>query len=119
GEGQDLGGSRALLRDEPRDPAGEDGRLAGSGAGHDEQRPVAVGHRLALARRQVREKRGLQPKVGANRSGRWSGELLEDGELVRRRDDRWHELDGRRESIHPAVIGDLSDTYPVAFASAR
>ena len=72
-------------------------------------------HRLALPGGEIRKERGLEPEVRTDRAGRWSGELLEDRELVRRRDDRWHELDGRREGIHPVVIADLSDTYPVAF----
>ena len=74
--------------------------------------------RLALPGSQVGEERGLQAKARAYRPRRWSGELLEERELVRRRDDRWHELDGRRERIHPVVIADLSDTYPVAIRGA-
>ena len=69
---------------------------------------------LSLASGQVRQQRRLEPEVRAHGPGRWSGELLEDGELVRRWDDRWHELDGRRERIHPVVIADESDTSPVA-----
>ena len=48
GEGQDLLGPRALRGDEVRDAAGEHRGLAGAGARDDEQRPLAVEHRLAL-----------------------------------------------------------------------
>src|SRR5205823_13867084 len=114
GQRQDLRRPRPLLRDEPRDAPGEDRGLAGPGSGDDQERTIAVRNRLALAKGQVGEERGLEPEVRADRPWRWSGELLEDRELVGRRDDRWHELDGRREGIHPVVIVDLSDTYPVA-----
>ena len=39
GQGEDLRRLGALRRDEPRDPPGDDLRLAGPGAGDDEQRP--------------------------------------------------------------------------------
>ncbi len=63
GEGQDLGGPCAFLRDQPRDAAREDRGLAGPGAGDDEKRPVAVGHRFALPRGEIREERRLEPQV--------------------------------------------------------
>ena len=47
-EGEDLLGPRALRRDQVRDAAREHGRLAGAGAGDDEERPLAVDDRLAL-----------------------------------------------------------------------
>ena len=48
------------------------------------------------------------------RVGRRRRQLLEERELVRRRDDRWHFLDGTGWPIHPAVIGDLPDRSRVA-----
>ena len=47
---QDLARPRALGADQPRDPMGEDARLAGACAGEDEQRPTGPCHRLALGR---------------------------------------------------------------------
>src|SRR5207245_9129172 len=99
-----LCGAGPLLRDEPGDATREHGGLAGSSPGNDQERTVAVRDCLALPRGQVGEERRLQAKVRTAGARRWSGELLEDRELVRRRDDRWHELDGRRERIHPVVI---------------
>ena len=89
GQGQDLGWLRALLGDQPRDPAGDDGRLAGPGPGDDQQRAVAVRHRLALAGREVGQQRRLDAQMrppGAR--GRRRRQLLEERELIRRRDDR-------------------------------
>ena len=59
-QGEDLRGPRAPRRDQPGDPAGDDLGLAGPGAGDDEQRPVAVGHRPELVRVEAAEQR-LQP----------------------------------------------------------
>src|SRR4029077_16202085 len=113
GQREDFRWPRPLLRDEPGDAAGEDRGLARPGSSDDEERAVAMGDRLPLASGQVRQQRWLEPEGWAYRPGGGSGELLEDWELIRRRDDGWHELDGRRERIHPAVIADVSDTYPV------
>ena len=41
-------GPRAAGGDQPGDPPGDDLRLAGSGAGHDQQRTVTVADRAAL-----------------------------------------------------------------------
>ena len=95
GQRQDFAGFGALLRDEPGDPSRDDGRLAGAGAGHDQQRALAVRHGLALAGGQVGQQRRLDAQVrppGAG--GRRRRQLLEERELIRRRDDRWHFLDG-------------------------
>ncbi len=115
GQRQDLGWLRALLGDEPRDPAGDDRRLARAGTGHDEQWTITVRDRLALARGEVRQEWWLDPEVRpAGR--RCRRELLEDGELVWRRHDRWHFVDGNGGPIHPAVINRLLDSSPVADA---
>ena len=119
-QGQDLGGLRALLGDQPGDPAGDDGRLARPGPGDDQQRPVAMGHRLALAGGQVGQQRRLDPQMrppGAG--GRRRRQLLEERELIRRRDDRWHFLDGTGWPIHPAVIHRLPDSSGVAAIQPR
>ena len=42
GQGQDLRWPGAPCRDEPRDPSGDDLGLAGPGAGHDQQRALAM-----------------------------------------------------------------------------
>lgn len=44
------------LCDQVCNPAGNDARFAGTGAGDDEQRPVDVLDRLGLFRRQIRQK---------------------------------------------------------------
>ena len=107
-------GLRALLGDEPGDAAGDDRRLAGPGAGHDEERAVAVRHRLALAGGQVRKQRRLDAEVrtagvggaaaSSSKNGSWSGDGTTGGisSMV------------AEEAIHPAVIGRLSDSSPVA-----
>ncbi len=82
-QGQNLGWPRALLRDEPGDAAGQHRRLAGSGPGDDQQRPIAMGDRLALAGCEICEQGRLHAKVRACRSRPWCAQLLEDGELVR------------------------------------
>ncbi len=89
GQRQDLGWLRALLGDQPGDPAGDDGRLAGAGPGDDQQRAIAVRHRLALAGGEVGQQRRLDAQMrppGAG--GRRRRQLLEERELIRRRDDR-------------------------------
>ena len=48
GEREDLLGAGAALGDQPGDAAGDDGGLAGAGAGHDEQRAGVVGDGLTL-----------------------------------------------------------------------
>ena len=47
-EREDLFGAGAALGDQPGDAAGDDGGLAGPGAGHDEQRAGIMGDSLAL-----------------------------------------------------------------------
>jgi hypothetical protein len=47
-EGQDLAGTRLALGDEMGDAAGDDGGLAGAGAGDDQQRARIMGGGLAL-----------------------------------------------------------------------
>ena len=49
-ERQDLLGAGALGGDQPSDAPRDHLRLAGAGAGHDQERAVAVGHRRALLR---------------------------------------------------------------------
>ena len=120
GQCQDLGWLRALLGDQPGDPAGDDRRLARTGSGHDQQRPVAMGHRLALAGGEIGQQRRLDAQMrppGAGRRRR--RQLLEERELVRRWDDRWHFLDGTGWPIHPAVIHRLRDTLRVAANQPR
>ena len=56
-QGQDLRRACTLLRDEPGDAAGEDGRLTRSGPRDNQQWAVTVRHRLALALGQVGEER--------------------------------------------------------------
>ena len=104
---QDLGRLGPLLGDQPGDPAGDDRRLAGSRSGDDEERSVAMGHGLALARGQVGEQRGLDAQVRPTGTDR-RDELLEEWELVWRRHDRWHLVrDGSRWGVHPVVISRL------------
>jgi hypothetical protein len=103
GQGQDLRRERPLLGDEPRDPPGDDRRLAGPRPRHDQERTFAVRHRLALARRQVGEEGRLDAKVRPARPGS-RDQLLEDRQLIWRWDDRWHLVDGSGGPIHPAVI---------------
>jgi hypothetical protein len=55
GDGQDVPGEDALLLHQPGDPVDDDAGLAAAGAGQDQQRPVAVDHRLALGLVQVLE----------------------------------------------------------------
>ena len=57
GQGQDLRGLGPARRDEPGDPSGDDLRLAGPGAGDDEQRTGAVGDGPELVRVEPAEKR--------------------------------------------------------------
>ena len=45
-------------------------------------------------------------------------ELLEKRELIWRRHDRWHFVDGSGGPIHPAVIRRLSDSSRVAMDAA-
>ena len=93
--------------------------LAGPGMiiAKSQQRPVRMGHRLALAGRQVGQQRRLDPQVRTpGAGGRRRRQLLEERELIRRRDDRWHFLDGTGWPIHPAVIHRLPDRLPVAVA---
>ena len=88
---QDLGRPRQLLGDQPGDAARDDRGLAGPRAGDDQQRPIAVSHRLPLTRGEVGEERRLDAEVGATRlrrGVRLRGQLREEGELVGRRDDR-------------------------------
>ena len=60
-QGEDLRRPRPTGRDQPGDPAGDDLGLAGPGAGHDQQRPVAVGDRAELVRVQAAEQ-GVQAR---------------------------------------------------------
>ena len=115
GEGQDLRRLRPLLGDQPCDPARDDRGLAGPRAGDDQQRSLAVRHRLALARSQVGEQRRLDAQVRARRRPRRRDQLLEDRDLVRGRHHRWHLTDGSRGAIHRTVIARLLDTSSVAF----
>ena len=118
GQRQDLRRQRALLRDEPRDAAGDDGRLAGPGARDDQERPGVVGHGLALASGEIGEQRRLDAEVRP--AGSWCRcQLLEERELIWRRHDRWHFVDGSGGGIHPAVITRLPDRSPVAHWHAQ
>ena len=83
GEGQDLRWLRPLLGDKPGDAPGDDRRLSGPGAGHDEQRPVAVGDRLSLARGQIGQERRLNAQMRTRSRPRPGDQLLEDRYLVR------------------------------------
>ena len=116
GERQDLRGLRQLLGDEPGDAAGDDGRLARAGTGHDEERPGVVRDRLALAGGEVGEERRLDAEVRPARSGR-CGQLLEERDLVWCGHHRRHVVDGSGGPIHPVVIGRLPDSSPVAEVS--
>ena len=114
GQGQDLRGPGLLLRDEPRDAAGEDRGLTGTRPGDHQERPVPPGHGLALAWRQVCEERGLDTEMATTG---WRGcrlQLLEDGDLVRRRDDRGHGFDGSRGIDHGGSMAGSRDRLSVA-----
>ena len=57
GDREDLVRTGEAGADQPRDPVGEHARLARAGAGQDQQRALAVGHRVALGRVQPFEQR--------------------------------------------------------------
>jgi hypothetical protein len=65
GDRQQLGVARLSGLDEPGDAVGEDPGLARSGAGEDQQRPLAVRHRLALGWVEPFEE-GLDAVVGGS-----------------------------------------------------
>ena len=56
-QGEDLRRTGTAGGNEPGDPAGDDLRLARPGAGHDQQRTLAVGHRSKLIRVEAAEQR--------------------------------------------------------------
>jgi hypothetical protein len=56
-DGEDLVRAGEPAADQPRDPVGEHARLARAGARQDQQRPLAVGHRVALGRVEPLEQR--------------------------------------------------------------
>jgi hypothetical protein len=69
-DGEDRGGGDALA-DEVRHAAGDDARLAASGAGDDQQRPVDVRCGLALGVSQV-----FQQLVCGKHGGEYRGKAL-------------------------------------------
>jgi len=93
GEREDLRRSSPARRDQPRNPAGDDLRLAGARAGDDEERTFAVGHRPELVRVQPAEK-GIEPggRLGLARR-------IEGGQLAPGRDL----VEGRRLAADPGA----------------
>ncbi len=83
-EREDLRRLRAPGRDQPGDPARDDLRLAGAGAGHDEQRAIGMGDRPALLRVQAGQERVEALRL-VGRCGLDRRVLAPDGDLDERR----------------------------------
>ncbi len=71
GQGEDLGRSRPAGGDEPGDASRDDLGLAGAGAGHDEQWPVAMGDRPELVLVEPAQQSVEPGVVGRRAAGRF------------------------------------------------
>src|SRR6185503_15174338 len=109
----DLLGPRLLRRDEPGDAVGDDLRLAGAGAGHDQERAFTVRRRLALL--------GMQ-SVEAQHLGRSNGSRagLDRGHHSTHASTRSPAVSPWRRALHPLALAVLAlASLPLAGCSPK